>query len=163
MSDAKPTPPPPSPRRAKLKKISLIAAAAGLVAGVAIQFVPVKGIGHNPPDRYKINAPPEVEAILRRACFDCHTNETQWPWYSRIAPGSWLMVRDVGKGRARFNMSEWGDLEEQDRALDKENSWEMIEKGEMPPWFYVIPLHPDAWLSDADKATLKKWLVPDAK
>lgn len=123
---------------------------------------PVKVIGVNPPEIYKVDAPPEVETILRKACYDCHSHETYWPWYSRIAPGSWLMARDVGKGRARFNMSEWGDLDEKDRALDKENAAELVEKGEMPPWFY-LPLHPSAMLSDQEKALLKAWLVPGTK
>jgi heme-binding protein len=145
----------PSPRVKKALKIALLLA---IVAGVAIQFVPVKGIGTNPSERYTIEAPPEVAAILRRSCYDCHSNETKWPFYSRIAPGSWLMSRDVLKGRGRMNFSEWGDAEEKDRQLDKENAWEQIDEGKMPKWFY-LPLHPSARLSDADKATLKSWLL----
>jgi cytochrome c551/c552 len=159
MSQPSPAAKPP---RSNLKKVLLVGGVVGVVVFVVLQLVPTKWdkiIGVNPPERYKLEAPAEVEAILRRACMDCHSNETRWPFYSRIAPGSWLMARDVGKGRARFNMSEWGDAEEADRALDKESSWEQIEEGEMPPWFY-IPLHPDAKLSDAEKATLKAWLVP---
>lgn len=129
---------------------------------VGIQFVPVDGIGNNPPARFKIDAPPEVEAILRRSCFDCHTNETRWPWYSRMAPAAWLVLRDVKKGRARVNMSEWGDSDEEERTTDKENGWEQIEAGNMPPWFY-LPMHPDGRLSDADKATLKTWLLAKPK
>jgi hypothetical protein len=130
----------------------------GLVAGVGVQFVPVKGVGVNPSERYQVDAPPEVQAILRKACMDCHSNETRWPWYSRIAPGSWLMIRDVRKGRSRFNMSEWGELDEEDRVVDKENAVDMIDTNEMPPWFY-LPLHLDAILSDEEKATLKGWLA----
>lgn len=152
----------PAPK-SKLKKLVRYGAIAGLVVGVGLQLVPVDGIGVNPPDRFKVDAPPDVEAILKRACFDCHTNETEWPLYSRIAPGLWLMIRDVKKGRARFNMSEWGDSDEETRAIDKENSWELIEKGEMPPWFYVFPLHPGAKLSEEDKAKLKAWLLKPAE
>jgi hypothetical protein len=93
---------------------------------------------------------------------DCHSNETRWPWYARLAPGSWLMARDVRKGRSHFNMSEWGELEESDRQVDKENAWDMIESGEMPPWFY-IPLHLDARLSDQEKQALKAWLLANKK
>jgi hypothetical protein len=146
------------PRRGLLAKLLKIAAAVALVAGVGIQFVPVKGIGSNPPQRYKLDAPPEVEAILRESCFDCHSNETRWPFYARLAPGSWLMAQDVVKGRSRMNMSEWGETDEEERTLDKENSWEQIEEGEMPPWFY-LPLHPGARLNDKEKATLKAWLL----
>jgi hypothetical protein len=149
-------------RRPRLRKALKIAVPVLLVVLVALQFVPVKGIGSNPPERYKLDAPPEVEAILRRACFDCHSNETHWPFYARIAPGSWLMARDVLKGRGRMNLSEWGDADESERQIDKENSWEQIEAGEMPKWFY-IPMHPSARLSAADKETLKAWLLKDKK
>ncbi len=144
-----------------LKKLLVIAAGVGLVAFVAIQFVPVKGIGSNPSQRYKLDAPPEVETILRKACMDCHSNETRWPWYARLAPGSWLMARDVNKGRSRMNMSEWGD-DEDEMNTDRENASDQISEGNMPPWFY-LPMHPDARLSDAEKATLKTWLLANKK
>ncbi|HXU82913.1 MAG TPA: heme-binding domain-containing protein [Polyangia bacterium] len=148
------------PRLMKVVKIGILVA---VVVGVAIQFVPVKAIGSNPPARYKLDAPPEVEAIMRRACYDCHSNETKWPIYARIAPGSWLMARDITKGRSRMNISEWGDADADERQLDKENSWDQIEEGNMPKWFYVFPFHPAAKLSAADKATLKAWLLKDKK
>ena len=147
-----------SPRIKKLVRLVLI---GGLVIGVGIQLVPVKGVGVNPPDRFPLGAPPEVEAIMRRACLDCHSNETRWPLYSRTAPGSWLMIRDVTKGRKHLNFSEWGDSDEDERKLDRENCWDQIESGEMPPWFYVYPLHLGAKLSEADKATLKAWMLKD--
>src|SRR5687768_2493240 len=88
-----------SDRRAKLRKLAIVTGIGLAVVGVGLQFVPVDGIGTNPTgDRYAVKAPPEVEAILRRSCFDCHTNETAWPIYARIAPGSWLIARDVKKG-----------------------------------------------------------------
>ncbi len=147
-----------SPRIKKLVRLVVI---GGLVIGVGIQLVPVKGVGVNPPDRFPLGAPPEVEAIMRRACLDCHSNETRWPLYSRTAPGSWLMIRDVTKGRKHLNFSEWGDSDEDERKLDRENCWDQIESGEMPPWFYVYPLHLGAKLSEADKATLKAWMLKD--
>ena len=138
----------------------IITTVVGAVIGAVIQTIPVKGVGVNPPERFKLDAPPEVQAILDRACMDCHSNETRWPIYSRIAPGSWLMVRDVKKGRSRMNFSEWGDAEESERALDKENAWDMIFNDQMPPWFYIYPLHLSARLSEQDRALLKSWLVP---
>ena len=134
----------------------------GILAFVAIQFVPVKHIGVNPPERFQIDAPPAVQAIMKRACFDCHTNETRWPLYARIAPSSWLMARDVHNGREHMNFSEWEDASEDTRRTDRENSWEQVEEGNMPPWFYVYPMHLDARLSDADKALLKSYLMKDA-
>ncbi|MDB4982650.1 MAG: hypothetical protein JWM82_3402 [Myxococcales bacterium] len=152
----------------RLKKLLKLAVVAGVVGFVVLQVFPAKvigipteDIGTNPPERYKIDAPPEVLTILEHACFDCHSNETKWPLYARIAPGSWLMARDVHKGRNHLNMSKWGDVDEDERQTDRENCWEQIEKGEMPPWFY-LPLHPKAKLSDAQKATLKSWFMKDA-
>ena len=142
-----------------LKKLVFRGGIVLFVIFVGIQFVPVEGVGVNPTDeRFQVEASPEVKAILEKACDDCHTNETRWPWYSRIAPVSWLVARDVVKGRARFNMSEWGDYDAEEKAIDKETAWEEIEEGEMPPWFYY-PTHPDALLSDAELATLRAWLM----
>jgi Haem-binding domain len=148
-----------SPRSKKLLRIAIV---AGVVVFVGMQLVPVKHIGENPPDRFKMDAPPEVLAIMKRACFDCHTNETRWPIYTRVAPGSWLMARDVHNGREHMNFSEWGDADESTRRTDLENAWEQVEEGHMPPWFYIYPLHLDARLSDSDKATLKSYFLKDA-
>jgi hypothetical protein len=151
-------------RRPRLKKALKIAVGVGVVAFVAIQFVPVQGVGSNPPARFKLDAPPDVEALLRTSCFDCHSNETKWPFYARIAPGSWLMARDVRKGRSQMNFSEWGDTDEAERQTDKESAWQEIESGDMPKWFYTLmPNHWDARLSAADKAKLKAWLLKDKK
>jgi hypothetical protein len=161
MPSAQPASP---PRRPRLKKAIKIGVLVGVVVFVGLQLVPVQGIGTNPPARFKLDAPPEVEHLLRTACFDCHSNETKWPLYARIAPGSWLMARDVKKGRSRMNFSEWGDAEESERQVDKENAWDQIESGEMPKWFYTLmPNHWNARLSAADKATLKAWLLKDKK
>lgn len=145
----------------RLKKLVRFAVLGGVIIAIAIQFVPVKGVASNPPERAPLGAPPHVEAILRRACLDCHSNETRWPLYSRIAPGSWLMARDVTQGRQHLNLSEWGEADEEERKLDRENCWEKIEAGEMPPWFYVYPLHLEARLSNEEKAILKGWLLKD--
>ena len=144
--------------RRKLKSIAFSAALAFGAAGIGAQFVPVDGIGNNPPERYAVKAPPEVEAILKRSCYDCHTNETAWPWYARIAPASWLVLRDVKKGRARMNMSEWTDDDRETMAIDLENSWDQVEAGHMPPWFY-LPMHPNAYLTDDEKLLLKSWFL----
>jgi hypothetical protein len=156
-----------SPKLTKVLKWAVLAAIVGF--GV-LQIVPAKrfgipteDIGTNPPERFAFDGPPEVERIMRRACFDCHTHETRWPLYARIAPGSWLMARDVHKGRNHFNISKWGDEDEDERQADRENAWDQIESGAMPPWFYVLPMHPDAKLSPEDKAILKSYLMGKAK
>jgi len=150
----------------KTKKRIRILVIAGVVGFGVLQVFPAKvigvhteDIGTNPTARYKLDAPPEVEAILRRSCFDCHSNETKWPLYARIAPGSWLMARDVHNGRNHMNFSDWADHDDDEKKTDLENSWEQVESGEMPKWFYVFPFHPSAKLSDADKALLKGYFL----
>ncbi len=93
-----------------------------------------------------------VESILRRSCFDCHSNETRWPWYSNVAPASWLVVGDVNEGREAMNFSNWKDPKRELRAEICEN----VREGEMPPTIY-LPLHADAGLTDADKKTICDW------
>jgi hypothetical protein len=153
-----------------MKRLLKLAVGAGVVGFVVLQIFPAKvfgiptqDIGTNPPGRFAFDGPPEVTEIMKRACFDCHTNETRWPLYARIAPGSWLMARDVHKGRNHFNISDWGDKDADERQDDLENCWEQVESGEMPPWFYILPLHPDAKLSDGDKATLKAYFLKNKK
>jgi hypothetical protein len=151
------------PKTKKRLRILLIAGAVGFavlqVFPAKVIGVPTQDIGKNPPERYKLEAPPEVDAILRRACYDCHTNETKWPLYARIAPGSWLMARDVHNGRSHLNFSTWADVDEDERATDFETAWEQVEAGKMPKWFYIYPLHLGARLSEADKALLKGYFL----
>ena len=150
----------------KTKKRLLILLIAGVVGFGVLQIFPAKvlgvhteDIGTNPPARYKLDAPPEVETILRRSCYDCHSNETKWPLYARIAPGSWLMARDVHNGRNHLNFSDWADVDDDEKKTDLENCWEQVESGEMPKWFYVYPFHMSAKLSAADKALLKGYFL----
>lgn len=138
-----------------MKKIALYATAVMAVVFVVIQFVPVEG-RTNPPVQSDIGAPPEVDAILRRSCYDCHSHETRWPWYNRVAPASWLIAHDVKEAREHLNFSAWDRYSSEEKAHLIEEMWEEVEEGEMPLWFYV-PLHPEAKLSDEDKATLEAW------
>jgi len=132
--------------------IALLGIAGGLLL---VQFVPVQRT--NPPVTGDVSAPPTVESTLRRACYDCHSNETQWRRLSRVAPISWLAARDVELGRRQVNFSEWGSyypitrkrkLQLMDRALQQEA---------MPPWLYRIG-HPDARLSAEDREALERWI-----
>jgi len=122
---------------------------------VGIQFVPVSKT--NPPVTGEIKAPENVMQILRTSCYDCHSNEVVWPWYSNIAPMSWLVVYDVSEAREHINFSEWQSYSAEDKADDIEEIWEEVEEGHMPLWYY-LPLHPEARLSDKDKETLKIWV-----
>lgn len=123
------------------------------------QLVPIERA--NPPVESDVPAPPQVKATLRAACYDCHSNETVWPWYSHVAPISWLLAYDVNKGREELNFSTWQryDAKRQQKKL-KETVEEMNE-GEMPPWSYVI-LHPEARLAEADRQALVAWATQGA-
>ena len=91
-----------------------------------------------------------------RACFDCHSNETVWPWYSRVAPASWLLAKDVREGRAELNFSSWSRYSaKKQRKLLRESLTE-VKEGEMPLWVYLVG-HREARLSDADRAALERW------
>ena len=90
---------------------------------------------------------PRTRELAVAACFDCHSNETVWPWYTKVAPVSWLTWHDVDEGRSKLNFSEWGSVRETDEIA------KVVREGEMPPWFYVI-MHSDADLSDSEKDEL---------
>ncbi len=95
--------------------------------------------------------------VLRTSCYDCHSNEVEWPWYSNVAPASWLVVYDVNEAREHMNFSEWQSYSAEDQAEDIEEIWEEIEEGEMPLWYYLIA-HSEAELSENDKETIKNWV-----
>lgn len=120
----------------------------------AIQFIPVDR--SNPPATAEISVPPEVRSVLVRSCYDCHSNQTVWPWYSRVAPVSWLVARDVHKGRDELNFSTWDRYSSGRQAKLLKESWEEVSEGEMPMWFYVW-LHPNAHLSPADRELIRQW------
>lgn len=125
-----------------------------VAALAAIQLVPVERA--NPPVESDIAAPDEVKKILRRSCYDCHSNETRWPWYARIAPVSWLIASDVKEGRREVNFSEWNKFTGGRRARKFKEIVEQLEQEKMPQWYYLL-LHPDAKLSPADKKTILNW------
>jgi cytochrome c551/c552 len=127
---------------------------AVIVILIAIQLIPVDK--SNPPQRGAAAAPAEVQTLLRRACFDCHSNETVWPWYSQIAPVSLLIAQDVKKGRREVNFSIWEAYDERRKARKLKEIAKQVEKGGMP-LFYYLPLHPDAKLSPAERDQIVQW------
>ena len=103
-----------------------------------------------------MSVPGPVNEILQRSCNDCHSNDTHWPWYSNVAPMSWLVVKDVNDGRAQMNFSNWAAYDRRDAAHALEEICEETEKGEMPLKAYLLT-HPRARLSKADIHTLCAW------
>jgi cytochrome c551/c552 len=170
--------------RALLKPRNFVIAVFGLL--LLIQLVLVWLFQTNPP----VSAEPawdspQTRALAQRACFDCHSNETQWPLYSRIAPVSWLITSDVVRGRRHLNFSTWGAVDSSGadaRQPGTEGGGEQgrfarqnacasvagstragneaareVQRGSMPPNYY-LPLHPVARLSDADRQQLVQGL-----
>lgn len=127
-----------------------------VVVSVGIQFVPVAR--SNPPVEAEAPADPNVRAVLRRACYDCHSNATVWPWYSKIAPFSWLIARDVYEGRKELNFSTWNRYTTKQQVKKLKESWEEVVEGEMAPWYY-LPVHREAVLSAEDQALLREWAL----
>jgi hypothetical protein len=126
-----------------------------LVALLALaQLVPVSRT--NPPVVRDAGAPAEVSALLRRACYDCHSHETVWPAYASVAPISWLVAHDVDEGRGELNFSDWPAGDAKRLAKIARKLPEEVEEREMPPRMYLLA-HPAARLSDAERARLAEW------
>jgi hypothetical protein len=137
-----------SARRSRRMRWLLRAVVAVAVLFGALQLVPYGRDHDNPP--VTMDAPwpdEETRRLAVDACYDCHSNETDWPFYSWIAPMSWLVTRDVEQGRDELNFSRWDDDPDADDAA------EAIADGSMPPTRYVW-LHPDADLDDAEAQRL---------
>jgi len=143
-----------------MKKV-LIWVGIALAALILIQLVPY---GRNHTNPAVIAEPkwdsPSTRELAKRACFDCHSNETTWPWYSSIAPVSWLNQHDVDEGRSRLNFSEWGVVTTgegggRDAMFEIQRA---IESGEMPMPIYVM-MHPTARLSATEKQQLVEGLL----
>jgi hypothetical protein len=125
-------------------------AIAIVILFVAIQAVPVWAWQTNPPVVTDVAwTTPEAASIARRACYDCHSNETVWPWYSKIAPISWLVTYDVIKGRNNLNFS----LPLREPAELAQEIAEVVRNGEMPPRAYLLT-HPDAKLTPQEVQAL---------
>jgi hypothetical protein len=114
----------------------------------------------NPPVAQDVAAPRDIDGLLRRACYDCHSNETVWPWYSQIAPVSWLLARDVREGRRELNFSTWDAYDPMRKAKKLKESADEAAEGGMPPWFYVA-VHREAALSPADVERLRAWTAAE--
>ena len=121
---------------------------------VLIQFVPVDR--SNPIATGVVDAPEDIMLTLQRSCWDCHSNETEWPWYAWVAPLSWRLSQHVSRGRDHLNFTEWdgydlADLDEAYEEIGKE-----IEREGMPLGDYLL-VHREAVLSNADRQRLITW------
>ncbi len=137
-----------------IKRILLIGVGAAAVGVILLTIIALL-MQNNPPVK---NEPawnsPQTRALAQRACFDCHSNETQWPWYDKLPVGSWIAVFDTVRGRRHLNFSEWnGTRGGGEREGGEDDMAEVIQRGEMPPELYTM-IHPEAVLSDVEKQQL---------
>jgi len=141
----------------KWLKLSLITLAALVVAGQAVR--PARP---NPPvdPQKEITAHMQVDAAvmatLSRACNDCHSNRTEWPWYSNVAPVSWLVAHDVNDGREELNLSEWGASKEKEPGKLLGKICSEVTDGEMPMATYTL-IHPQAKLTREEVQNVCRW------
>lgn len=138
-----------APRRLSL--VRLLGWLLGLF--VLIQLVPYGRAHTNPPVQAQPNwIDPDTKALFNRACADCHSNGTTWPWYSNVAPVSWMVQRHVDEGRSKFNISVPGFGRKAEEAA------EAVRRGQMPEPTY-LPMHPEARLTDTEKQQLIQGLA----
>lgn len=143
----------------KFRKLILILVAVLAATFLLIQLVPFGHAHNNPPVIAEPNwDSPQTRELAARACFDCHSNETAWPWYSSIAPVSWLTQRHVIEGREYLNFSDWNHSREGDEV---EEMGETVLEGEMPLRSFLLT-HPEARLTDAEKQALADGLAATA-
>ena len=133
-----------------------------LLIGGAVAIQLVRPARTNPPTNpaatlmAMTHAPASVQSVLERSCRDCHSNDTHWPWYSNVAPVSWLVIDDVNHGRRHFNYSDWTQYDQDKIPQLLKDICEQTRKGEMPLSIYLW-MHADARLNDQDVSTLCDW------
>lgn len=140
----------------KRSKRLVITAVIVVFVGTGIQFT--SPVISNPPVTGAFKGPDSVEKIFQRACYDCHSNETQLKWFDKIAPASWLVAEHIQEARSRFNFSEWNRLSKAEQLGKLWYMVNMVDQGEMPLQSYTA-LHGDARLSESDINTLKNYVV----
>ena len=102
----------------------------------------------------------QAKEIFHRSCRDCHSNKTDWPWYTNVAPLSWWITDHVNEGRQKLNLSEWAKLDRDRQDKKLRQICDQVEDGGMPLSSY-LPMHPKAKLSDQDKKTLCDWTAAE--
>lgn len=127
---------------------------------IVIQVYPVTApevIKDNPGDiMNSTEIPANVSTMLKAACYDCHSNETNYPWYTNVAPVKWLVYRDTREGRKELNFSEWASMDKMDQADALDNISSEVSSGDMPMKIYPI-MHSDAKLSEQDRQAIVDW------
>jgi hypothetical protein len=119
-------------------------------------FGPPSGPTGNPTVLREARIDPQTLAIVQRACQNCHSEQTRWPWYSHVAPVSWLIARDVKEARSHMNLSRWPDYSVDERMLLLSAIGSAVRNHAMPVKRYLL-LHPEARLSDEERQQIYRW------
>ena len=139
----------------KVSWIALAVCAATLLAAQLVQMPALNTAGAG-----SLAAPAPVKSLLERSCFDCHSEQTRWPWYSHVAPISWLIYRDVERGRKQIDFSQWSSYYPNTKRHKLGWMGRAIREDSMPPTIYLL-LHPRSRLSPQDRALLEHWIDGD--
>ena len=131
-----------------------------LALALVVQFVPVDR--SNPPETAVLALPADIAPLIERACIDCHSHRTRWPWYGWVAPVSWLLRSDVREARREMNFSTWGEMARKDQQAAMMSIRRRVKKGEMPLPKYLW-MHPEAVLTDAERQRIQAWALGRAE
>ena len=142
-------------------KVFKIVVVVLLVAFVGIQFIPTNR-NHSeevPPSDFMLvkNVPTEVKSILMISCYDCHSNNTHYPWYQKVQPVSWYLEGHIEDGKEELNFSDFGSYSDRMQKAKMRSIISQVEDGKMPLPSYTL-LHPEAELTAAEKQLLVKWI-----
>ena len=114
----------------------------------------------NPAVQGDLSGPLIIKNALERSCYDCHSNQTRWPWYSGLAPLSWWIHHEVEEGRRRMNFSSWTDYTSdpgtEDQKLDEVTR--LTAGRAMPPWYYLA-MHPEARMTSGERLAITQWIA----
>jgi hypothetical protein len=149
-----------------MKKIIKILALVVGIGFIIIQLIPntLPEIKQDNPNDLLLTGSvnEEVAIILKTSCYDCHSNQTKLPWYSHVAPVSWLVTKDVGEGREELNFSEWTTYPKRKLIKKLEEMGEEVDEGEMPLEIYTV-IHGDAKLTTEQRKLLVEWTKQESK
>lgn len=132
-----------------------------ILIGIVILLVVIQFFGPektNPPVKADLIADVSVKTILKTSCYDCHSNETVYPWYSNIVPVSYFLMNHINEGREHLNFSDWENLDSTKKEKLLKEIWEEVEKNKMPLSSY-LKLHSEAELDNTQKEIIRKWSV----
>jgi uncharacterized membrane protein len=127
-----------------------------IITFIAMQLIPLEKSNPKVDATLTLQAPQEVQKILTNSCYDCHSNETKWPWYSNVAPVSFYITNRINEGRKALNFSIWNEIDEETKVKRLQRAIITVKNGMMPKLSYSM-VHEDTKLSLEEKKVLVEW------